>query len=249
MLAWSLGILFFVAASMSKFSVMAGSSSMMELFDGLPIGMQALFGIGQLDFSTASGFYAMVFPYLLLMVAIHASMLGAVILSKEERDKTTEFLYAKPASRTQILTAKLLAALTQVLVLTLVNWIAAIGAVLAFGENAVGQMTLLVLGMALVQLVFLALGIAAAAAVKRPKAATGIATGAMLTAYLLSVSIDLNSSIGWMAIFTPFQYFDAKDIVGAGTGLSLPYALLCVGLVAGLLGLSYLRFEKRDLQV
>jgi ABC-2 type transport system permease protein len=246
---WTLGVLFFIGAAAGKFSAVAGDASALDLFNGLPMGMQALFGIGVVDFSLASGFYAIMYSYLVLMAAIHAAMLGAVILSKEERDKTTEFLYVKPASRTAILTAKLLAALTQVLVFALVNWIAAAGFVAAYGESAGAQIAELIAGMLLIQLVFLSLGIAAAAVLKWPKAATGVATGAMLTAYFLSIAIDLNGDLNWMTFLTPFAYFDAKDVVGAGKGLSIPYALLCVGLAAALTALSYLRFRRRDLQV
>jgi ABC-2 type transport system permease protein len=103
--------------------------------------------------------------------------------------------------------------------------------------------------MLLIQLVFLSLGIAAAAVLKWPKAATGVATGAMLTAYFLSIAIALNGDLNWMTFLTPFADFDAKHVVGAGKGLSIPYALLCVGLAAALTALSYLRFRRRDLQV
>ena len=98
---WVLGVLLFIAASMAKFSALVKDPSATSIFTELPMGLQALFGVGELDFTQAIGFYAMIYPYLVLMAAIHASMLGAVILSKEERDKTTEFLYAKPAARAQ----------------------------------------------------------------------------------------------------------------------------------------------------
>lgn len=54
-------------------------------------------------------------------------MLGSGIISKEERDKTAEFLLVKPVSRAHIMTAKLLAALTLLAVFFLVTYASAYG--------------------------------------------------------------------------------------------------------------------------
>jgi len=249
LLFWGLGVLLFIAASMNKYSALAKDPSALGIFTQLPMGLQAVFGVGHLDYTTAIGFFGMIFPYLILMAAIHASMLGAVILSKEERDKTTEFLYVKPATRSRILTAKLLASLTMVALFALITWAASVGMVRAFGEQADSTIARLILGMFLVQLLFLALGIAAAAVLKHPKAATGVTTAIMLGTYILSVAIDVNGNINWLKVLTPFSYFDAKLIVGNNESLSLLYALLCLGLTGLLLLWAYRRFPKRDLKV
>jgi len=109
--------------------------------------------------------------------------------------------------------------------------------------------TTLMIGMLLVQLLFLSVGVAAAAALNRPKAATGVATGVMLATYLMSAAVDVNGKIDWLRAFTPFSYFDAKAVIGDGAGLSAPYALLCAGLTAGLTALAYYRFSRRDLKL
>jgi len=55
------------------------------------------------------------------MAKIHASMIGAAIISKEERDKTTEFLFAKPVSRNEIITAKLFSGFANILIFNLIT--------------------------------------------------------------------------------------------------------------------------------
>lgn len=247
---WALGLLMFVAASGSKFAAMAeDKTAMLLLISQLPLGLKSMLGVGQLDYTTAVGFYGMLFPYLLLLAGIHASMLGAVSVSREERDKTTEFLYVKPAARGQILTDKLLAALTQVGLFALVNLLAGLGMMKLFGESATGVIFTLSAGMLLVQLVFLALGAAAAGGIASPKVAAGVAAGGMLAAYLVSVAVDINGHIGWLKAFSPFAYFDARAIVGNGQGLSVTYTLLSVALIAAFTALAYLRFTRRDLKV
>ena len=248
---WSLGVMLFVAASMQKYSALHLDPASLNMLYQLPPALQDMFGVGYLDFTKISGFYGMIYPYLLLMAAVHASMLGAVILSKEERDKTGEFLYSKPASRMAILTAKFLAALTTVILLNLVVWAASQALIGAYGggEDMGGVLMTLMAGLFLIQLLFTALGVAAAALMARPKAATGIATGVMLAMYLLSVAIDVGGNLGALKALTPFQYFDARRIVGRGEGLQAWGVLTCLILTASLTGASCLRFTRRDLKL
>lgn len=249
LLFWCLGIGLFIAASMTKYGAIAKEPSAMNLFTELPMGLQAVFGIGQLDYTKASGFFGMVYPYLLLMAAIHASMTGAVGLSLEERDHTTEFLYAKPVSRIHVLTAKLAAMLTLTAIFTLFCWVCSVGMVRSFGEDMDATLARLMAGMALLQLVFLSLGVFAASLPIRSKTATGLATGVLLSAYVLSVAIDVNGNIDWLKALTPFSYFDAKTIVGQGEGLPGVYVALSLGVSGLLLLLAYLRFPRRDMQL
>ncbi len=249
MIFWSLGVLLFVAASMQKYAALSQDPASLNIMYQLPQALQDMFGVGSLDFAKPSGFYGMIYPYLVLMAAVHASMLGAVIVSKEERDKTAEFLYAKPTARAQVLAAKSLAALTAVALLNLVVWAASQAFVGGGGEDMGGTIALLMAALFLVQLVFLAVGVAAAAILPRPKAAAGIATGVMLATYLLSIAIDVSGKLGALKALTPFEYFDARRIVGRGEGLSLWYVALCLGLTAALTWAAFLCFDRRDLKV
>src|SRR5665647_2096234 len=96
LIIWAFGIIFMVVAGMGKYVALSSSGqSMKEVFSQMPKSMQIIFGIGSFDLSKASGYYGMLFLYLALMATIHAAMLGACLLSKEERDKTAEFLLSK----------------------------------------------------------------------------------------------------------------------------------------------------------
>jgi len=249
MILWSLGVLLFLAASMQKYSALSMDPASLNVLYELPEALRDMFGVGYLDFAQVSGFYGMIYPYLVLMAAVHASMLGAVIVSKEERDRTGEFLYSKPASRLSLLAAKALAALTAVALLNLVVWAASEAFVRSAGGDMGGAIARLMAGLILVQLVFLALGVASAAAVARPKAAAGIATAFMLAAYLLSIAARVGRGMGALRPFTPFEYFDARRIIGLGEGLDPRYVLLCLALTAALALTACQRFSRRDLKV
>ena len=251
LILWVFGMLLFIAASMQKFAVLSTDPSSLKMLDQLPLALRNMFGVGALDFSTVGGFYGMIFPFLLLMGAIHSSMLGAVIVSKEERDKTGEFLYAKPASRAALLTAKFAAALTAVVALNLVTWGCSVGLIAQYGgsEDMNGLLMTMMAGLFILQILFLALGVSAAAVSSHPKSATGVATGAMLGTYLLSVAIDVSGKFEFLKPLSPFEYFDAKAIVGQGTGLNPGYVSLALALTAAFSALAYVRFARRDLKI
>ncbi len=246
---WCLGMSLFLAASMQKFSVFAVDPASMKMLYELPQALQDLLGIGYLDFTKASGFYGMMYPYLALMAAVHASMLGAVVVSKEERDKTAEFLYVKPMPRWGILTAKALSSLTAAAVFNLVTWGASAALIRTFGgEDMGGTLAPLMGGLFLLQLAYLSLGIAAAALTTKAGAAAGIATGCMLATYFLSIASDVSGRLGALRAFTPFKYFDARRIIGLGEGLDPSYVALCLALTVALTASAYLRFGRRDIK-
>lgn len=252
LILWCAGMFLFILASMGKYAAGVASGQSFDAIIGeMPPALQALFGTSDLTFSKASGFYGMIYLYLLLLAAIHASMLGAVIISKEERDRTSEFLFVKPVTRTGVITSKLLAALTCAVVLNLVTWASSVWLVGYYGkgEDAGAGIARLMAGMFFVQLVFLSVGAAAAATLKRPKGAAGIAAGIMLAAFFLDVAIDINGKIDWLKFLSPFEYFNAKLIIGHGEGLSAGYIALCAALTAALTAAAYVFFRKRDLRV
>ncbi|MDP4120356.1 MAG: ABC transporter permease subunit, partial [Bacillota bacterium] len=110
LIIWAIVMFFMAYACMNKYS--AGNAipgGFNELMKTLPLGMQKMLGVGVFDLSNPIDYYAICFPYLALLTCIQAVMLGASVISKEERDKTTEFLMVKPVSREQILTSKFIA--------------------------------------------------------------------------------------------------------------------------------------------
>ncbi|MET4560257.1 hypothetical protein ABIA69_001401 [Lysinibacillus parviboronicapiens] len=73
---------------MAKYAGLSTSGqSMNEIWTAMPKSLQAIMGTGALDISKVSGYFGVLYIYLLLMATMHAAMLGATIIAKEERDK------------------------------------------------------------------------------------------------------------------------------------------------------------------
>lgn len=251
LISWSIGMLFMIIGGMGKFSSYSGSGqSITELIDKMPKTLKAILGFGNFDVAKASGFYGMLFLYLLIMVTIHAVMLGANIISKEERDKTTEFLMVKPVSRTSIITSKLLAALANVLILNLVTLVLSISIVSNYskGEAIVGGILILMVGMFILQLMFLFIGTGIASISKNPKISASIATTVLLVTFLISVVIDMNSKLEGLKYITPFKYYNPEYLM-YGEGLEPIFVVLSLVIITSMVCVTYVFYKKRDLKV
>lgn len=252
LIIWSIGIIFMVASGMSKYtSLYSSGHSMEKLMADMPKSMQVIMGAGSFDLSLATGYYGVLYLYLLVMATIHAVMIGANIIAKEERDKTSEFLFVKPVSRKQIITSKLAAAFSNIVVFNLVTLISSILIVSKFSkgeEDVTNEISILMTGMFFLQLLFMMIGSGIAALMKNPKRAASLSTGILLITFILSIAIDLNEKLESLKFFTPFKYFEAKNIMYGGD-LDVKFVLITVTLIFSLLVMTFVFFQKRDLKI
>jgi ABC-2 type transport system permease protein len=247
---WSIGMFFMVAAGMNKFSGFEKSGQANEVFKSFPKPVAAAFGIYNVNLNTAIGWFAMLFLYLIVLTAIHASLLGAGVLAEEEQDKTAEFLYSKPISRAGVITRKLLAALTLVFILNIVTLVSSISMVAAFnkGPSVNKEITLMMIGMFIVQIIFVVIGTAAAAIARKPKYAAPAASGIMFAAFFLSLWLDITDKLPDLKYLTPFKYFDAKIIAKKAT-LDPVFIAISLAIIIFMIAATYIFYERRDLSI
>lgn len=251
LIIWSVCMFLLVVSGMGKYTAYSsGGQAINEMLAKMPYSIKVLLGFNSFDMSTISGYFALFFLYIEIAAAIHAVLLGSGILSKEERDKTTEFLMAKPVSRTSIISCKLLAAFLNILVLNLVTLVSSVALVAAYNKrkDISGEIVLFMLSLFLVQLIFMTLGTALAAVLRNAKSAGGIATGILLGSFILSKITDLNQNLNFLNILSPFKYFSYNDLV-KGRGLSGVIVALSLALIAALASVTYVFYKKRDLSV
>jgi len=250
LIIWSVCMFLLVLSGMGKYTAYSSGGQSNAVFNDLPHSVKALLGMGSFDVTTMSGYYAMLFLYIEIAVAIHAALLGSGIIAKEERDKTTEFLMIKPVSRNSIITFKLLAALINIVILNIVTLVSSIIMVAAYnkGNDISGEIALFMLSMFIVQLIFLSLGAALAAFMKNPESSGSLATGILLIAFVISKITDLTGRVNVLNVLSPFKYFSYTDIVN-GNGLSIVIVILSLVLVAAFSISTYLSYTKRDLHV
>jgi ABC-2 type transport system permease protein len=252
LIVWCIGSILIVLSGMNKYASLSGTGqSMNELMADMPKSMQAIMGSGVFDLSKASGYYGILYLYLLMMATIHAAMIGANIIAKEERDKTSEFLFVKPISRQIIITAKLSAAFINILIFNGITFLSSIFIVSKYSkgeEGIVDDITILMIGMFILQLLFMMIGSGFAAVMKNPKRASSLSTGILLLTFVLSIVIDLNENLEILKYFTPFKYFEAKNMMYGG-GFDVIFVFLSFVFIVIMTIITYVTFQKRDLKV
>lgn len=250
LLIWSICMFLGILSGMTKYTTYSSGGAASEALNKLPHSMKALFGMSSFDVTSMGGFYAFLFLYIELAAAVHAVLLGSGIIAKEERDKTTEFLMVKPVSRNTVITAKLFAALVNVIIINLVTLVSSILLVSAYnkGKDITGEIVLFLLSMLIIQLVFLTLGAMLSAVMKNPKASGSIAAAILFGSFVINEITNLADHLDALNILSPFKYFPYQDIVN-GDGLNVIEVVLTLLLVAAFSVSTYFFYQKRDLNI
>ena len=247
-LFWTLGLMVFILAGIVKSSAaMADGQFMTELINKFPRIVVAAMGMANADISQFAGFYAVLMQYVFLLAAVYATHLGSSAVSRESVDKTYEFLFTKPRTRSFILSRKLLAALVFMTLYACLN--------VVFSALAVRQLSLAMdytplflrftIAMWSIELVFFSLAAMFAASMRVSERGARAGNLAVLLTYALAVAYDLLEKPGLLRLVTPFRYFLNTDVLNSE--LQSFYLVLCFVLSIVFLSVTFVRFEKRDL--
>lgn len=183
---------------------------------------------------------------------IFAMILGALIISQEEDEKTIEFLLAHPLTRGEIAASKLLAYTALVVFLNIV--LAAAGLVLIavlgpWSGRAVASFLGVWLSYFLLTYAFGAAGVLLSMFVVKGGALVGYSIGIpmilALLAFLESVGSDLLRTLSRLS---PFRYLDYAGILEKGS-IDVPFVCVAAAVSAGLLTVSVAIYRKREFAV
>ena len=217
---WVAATLMLVSLYMSIYPAFAkDADAFLELVKNIPQAMNHIMGAG-VDTMLFSflGFFANVFPFITLIGAIQAAILGFTVLSKEQLAETTDFLLTKPVTRASIFWQKFLAGATALAVTQLA---VAVGAFLLAswfdaGDFDRGQFAMFWGAFAVIQFFMFTLCLFISQVAKKIKATTppaiGLSFGLFLFALFALVIGD--DTVRWL---TPFRFIDYQKIITEGT--------------------------------
>ena len=247
-ITWSVSVAALIFVFVSLFSSFAQDAALLnEMMANFPEQLLAAFGMTGLDLSTILGYFSLAFLFVQICLAIQAASYGFSLVSIEEREWTAEFLLAKPVGRPQILTSKLLAALTGLCITDIVVWIASFLFINLYkGDATYDTNTLLLLLLSIVpfQLFFLTVGLVVSLMVKRIRSVTPYAMALGFGMYVLSAFGDLLGDVALEKI-TPFKHFEPNYIIQHGA-YDLPLVLISVAVILISLVGSYVLYARRD---
>jgi ABC-2 type transport system permease protein len=250
LLIWSGIIGLLILMSAAKFSGFAGDPEMVKMLDSLPPAMMDALSMRGFNLTTIAGFYGIMFIYFGLMSAIAAAMWGSGAISKEERDKTVEFSLVLPVSRSRVVTAKALAALVNCIAFVLITWVISLIATRSYNPDQAFYdfLALEMQAMFVLELVFLAIGLLLGCAMKQYKLSGSTAVAIILATYFMSILSSLDKSMDFLKYFTPFKYFDARELFQNGA-MNGGYVLLSAGIIVVCVAAAYWIYNKRDLYI
>ncbi len=250
MLIWSVSISLMVIVWMIEYESFAGNPAINDLMESLPQELLSLMGLKNFSLSTLSGYVGTISLYLYLLLGIHGALLGSSIISKEERDKTAEFLFSLPISRRKIMMGKVLSAVLITLGINVVVLMTMVMSTFTYekGDNFYGFMALMFLGIFLVQLLFLSLGMLVSSVNNSYKKSGNIAVGLVMISFIMSSLIDMVDGLSYLKYLTPFKYFNSVDILEHMT-LNPIFVIISILTIGVGIGGSFLVYPKRDLNI
>lgn len=248
LIIWTACMAGLFAFGMSMFpSFSQNAKGMNDLLASMPKELLKGFGIAASDFTRSLDYMAYMFQYILLAAGAHAILLGSGIVSREEAEHTIDFLYARPLTRTSIVTSKVLAGVTVMAALN-AAFLAITIAVLNIVDPGVdnGKIALIGLAMFCLQLLFFALGLLVSMLAKRSRKFTTAGLGVAFAMYFLGIMSAVSDTLADLKYLSPFKYFEPIDIVRSGA-LDAGYLLIAAAVIAACVAASYALYGRRDL--
>ena len=243
---WTASIGFLIAICLFLFPEMKGEmDGVSDMFASMG-SFTAAFGMDRLNFGTLIGFYAVECGNILgLGGAFFASLIAVSALAKEEKERTAEFLLSHPVSRVSVISSKLAALVTQIVVMNAVIFALSAACIAAIGEEpAWKEICLLHLAYFLLQLELAGICFGISAFLRRGSLGIGLGIAAMM--YFLNIIANISEKAEFLKLITPFGYAEGADIVSNG---SLDGKLVLIGMAFALIGVAaaYWWYSRKDI--
>lgn len=246
---WSISIAILIVVFMFAFNAFGADAEMLnQALQNFPKELMMAFGMENLNLTTVTGFFGLAFLFCQICLSIQAANYGFSLVSIEERELTADFLLAKPVGRKQILTSKLLAALTSLTITNLVVWITSfivINIIRDGRDYNVRALVVLLLSIVIFQLFFLSVGLVISLLVKRVRTVTPFSMALAFGMYVLNAFGSMLGDAN-LELISPFKHFDANYIL-ANSAYDTPLVMFNVTVtLISIIG-SYILYSRRNI--
>lgn len=253
LLLWMVIISVLIVITMSVYrTFMANQGKITAMLSLVPKEALQFKGISNFsDLLSVLGFYAANnVIYMLVLGSIFAIVLSSGILLKEEYNRTAEFLFARPLTRSQIFMSKLAVIVVNIFLLNLVTSIAGFICLELVKMSPFSIRAFLVLSFYtfLLNLMFGAIGIFMSVLIRRPRPVTFQAIGLVLIFYFVYTISRISSNVSALGYLSPFRYVDL-NVTGSSYHLDPMHFAYFAGLTTVLLCISWVMYRRRDIYI
>ncbi|MFW5794390.1 MAG: ABC transporter permease subunit [Bacillota bacterium] len=209
------------------------------------------FGMGEggLDMTEIYGWFGIEgYLFVTLIGGSYAGILGGSILSKEEDDKTAEFLLSKPITRTNIIFGKIIVVGINLLILNAVVSIILLIAFSIFAKLNIAIWLLYSFAPLILQAIFASLSLLISIFVTKSRKVISIALGLVIGLYVIDLISKLTEEAEFLKYITPYEYINAPTIVN--DEMIKPFYLLISLLIIGVsIILAWRVYIKKDIKI
>lgn len=220
-----------------------------NMMGALPKELRKAMGVDAQTWGSILGFYSTYFGiYIVLLAGIYTMSTGATIISKEEKERTAEFLMTKPISRHSIFSGKMLSLATLTIGIILLQTVVAIIGFTIASETPVDWsvfITMHIHGATLI-IFFTCIGVLLSMFLNPKTNFMGLVFGIIFGSYFLNAMSKATEATEWMGYLSAFNYVDFNvgdpDYSIQWLGVM---ALLVIGVTA--VFYAYVKYRKRDI--
>lgn len=189
--------------------------------------------------------------FIMLLGSFFAMLLAGRLLAKEEREKTAEFLLAKPVTRSEIVVSKLAVFLSYLILFNTVILLTGFTSLELFKAGSgyrLGAFLTLTLYSFFPMLTFGALGFALSLWIKRGRSIAGMTIGIVVGCYFLDAVSKVTPSVDKIGYISPFKFVDT-DVLRPDYGLVWWRVLYFLALTGVLITLAFVKYRKKDILI
>lgn len=248
LLIWSIIMtLLFAIVYLVYPSLIEDAQMMNEFLKAMDEKMLALFNMDVIGLDSVFGWVATEGYLMILLVGgCYFGILGSNIVLKEENDKTIEFLYAKPISRSKIITSKLLCGLSYAIIFnTLIGLTNLIGLYLS-NDLDLNKLFLITLLPIFSHSFIFVLSVLISTFLRKTSQSIGICLGSLFGLYFISIISSLADIVEFLKYLTPFYYVEARSII-LNSNINLINIIVLLGATILLTIMIYRKYSKKEL--
>jgi ABC-2 type transport system permease protein len=240
-----------IILTMSLFSSFASRGDITEIMKAFPDELIKAFSMDFENFNNILGFYNTynIF-YIMLGGGFYSIIIAAGFLSKEERNKTAEYLYSKPLNRSEIIMSKFLAYLCNILILSvgiiIIGFISL--EIFKVDDYNIGSFFVLSLYYTLLLILLGTIGFFISSLIKRGKNNIGLYIGIVAGAYFIDAISKITENAKAIGYISPFKFVNI-DVLNPAYGLEWWRLLYFIGISSILIFFTFLIYNKKDIYV
>ena len=153
------------------------------------------------------------FVFVLLITGVYSGILGASILTKEENDKTIEYLNSLPITRNNILLNKLLCGFTYIFLMIFVLGIFNYICLLLSGDFNQKLYILLSITPLFSSIVIFSICLFLSTFTHKTNKIFGISLGFVFVSYFLQILSEMSESIEFLKFLSVFTFADIRNVI------------------------------------